>query len=58
MGGRFEREIDSVYLGGGTPTVLDGTQLRRLFVTISQNFRIRPGAEMTVECAPGTLSRL
>jgi oxygen-independent coproporphyrinogen-3 oxidase len=56
MGGRFEREIDSVYLGGGTPTVLDGTQLRRLFVTISQNFRIRPGAEMTVECAPGTLS--
>jgi oxygen-independent coproporphyrinogen III oxidase len=56
MGGRFEREIDSVYLGGGTPTVLDGTQLRRLFVTISQNFRIRPDAEMTVECAPGTLS--
>jgi oxygen-independent coproporphyrinogen III oxidase len=56
MGGRFERGIDSVYLGGGTPTVLDGTQLRRLFVTISQNFRIGPGAEITVECAPGTLS--
>jgi oxygen-independent coproporphyrinogen-3 oxidase len=56
MGGRFERGIDSIYLGGGTPTVLDGTQLRRLFVTISQNFQIRPGAEMTVECAPGTLS--
>jgi len=56
MGGRFERDIDSVYLGGGTPTVLDGTQLRRLFVTISQNFRILPGAETTVECAPGTLS--
>jgi oxygen-independent coproporphyrinogen III oxidase len=56
MGGRFERDIDSLYLGGGTPTVLDGTQLRRLFVTISQNFRILPGAETTVECAPGTLS--
>src|SRR6202050_50990 len=56
MGGRFERDIDSVYLGGGTPTVLDGTQLRHLFVTISQNFRILPGAETTVECAPGTLS--
>jgi oxygen-independent coproporphyrinogen III oxidase len=56
MGGRFERDIDSVYLGGGTPTVLDATQLRRLFVTISQNFRILPDAETTVECAPGTLS--
>ena len=56
MGGCFERDIDSVYLGGGTPTVLDGTQLRQLFVTISQNFRILPGAETTVECAPGTLS--
>ena len=56
MGGRFERTIDSVYLGGGTPTILDGTQLRRLFVTISQNFQIQPGAEITVECAPGTLT--
>jgi oxygen-independent coproporphyrinogen-3 oxidase len=56
MGGRFERDLDSLYLGGGTPTVLDGTQLRHLFVTISQNFRILPGAETTVECAPGTLS--
>jgi oxygen-independent coproporphyrinogen-3 oxidase len=56
MGGRFDRDIDSVYLGGGTPTVLDGTQLRRVFATISQNFRVLPGAETTVECAPGTLS--
>ena len=56
MGGRIERTIDSVYLGGGTPTVLDITQLQRLFVTISQNFDVQPGAEITVECAPGTLA--
>jgi oxygen-independent coproporphyrinogen III oxidase len=55
-GGRIERLVDSIYLGGGTPTVLDITQLRQLFVTISQNFEIQPGTEITVECAPGTLA--
>ena len=56
MGGAFERVVDSVYLGGGTPTILDKSQLERLFVTISQNFEVRPDVENTVECAPGTLS--
>ena len=56
MGGVFDPALDSIYLGGGTPTILDVAQLRKLFVTISQNFRLEPGAEITVECAPGTLS--
>lgn len=56
IGGQFYREVDSIYLGGGTPTILDISQLRRLFVTISQNFDVPAGAEVTVECAPGTLS--
>jgi len=56
MGGISDRAIDSVYLGGGTPTVLDIAELERLFVTISQNFDAQPGAEITVECAPGTLT--
>ncbi|HVO60921.1 MAG TPA: radical SAM family heme chaperone HemW [Terriglobales bacterium] len=56
MGGNLEREVDSIYLGGGTPTVLDSRLLQRIFVTIRQNFRLQPDAEITVECAPGTLS--
>jgi len=55
-GGRIERLVDSIYLGGGTPTVLDVAQLRQLFVTISQDFEVQPNAEITVECAPGTLT--
>ena len=55
MGGQFERAVDSIYFGGGTPTILDIVQLRQLFVTISQNFQVQQGAEITVECAPGTL---
>jgi len=56
MGGLVENEIDSIYLGGGTPTVLDSQQLERLFVTVKQNFRLLPEAEVTVECAPGTVT--
>ena len=56
MGARNDRIVDSIYLGGGTPTLLDVTQLRRIFVAIAQNFQLEPGAEITVECAPGTLN--
>ena len=56
MGGAFESSADSIFLGGGSPTILDITQLERLFVTISQKFVVRRDAEITVECAPGTLS--
>jgi oxygen-independent coproporphyrinogen-3 oxidase len=56
MSGLMERTVDSVYFGGGTPTILDSSQLERLFVTIWQNFDVQPAAEITVECAPGTLT--
>src|SRR5437867_222587 len=56
MHGRFERTVDSVYFGGGTPTMLDVAQLERVFVTIRQTFGVQPDAEITVECAPGSLS--
>jgi len=55
-GGRFEHDVDSIYLGGGTPTLLSSQQLERIFVTVRQNFRLLPDAEITVECAPGTLT--
>lgn len=56
MGGKMESTVDSVYLGGGTPTVLEGTQLERIFGTLRQRFEVSPTAEVTVECAPGTLT--
>jgi oxygen-independent coproporphyrinogen III oxidase len=56
MGGRFESSVDSIFLGGGTPTILDISQLKRLFVSIAQKFAVQKNAEINVECAPGTLS--
>jgi putative oxygen-independent coproporphyrinogen III oxidase len=56
MGASFDQAADSIYFGGGTPTLLTVEQLERIFVTIRQNFRVHPDAEITLECAPGTLS--
>jgi oxygen-independent coproporphyrinogen-3 oxidase len=57
MGGQFERGVDSIYLGGGTPTILAGEDLARLFQALRENFDVDPQAEVTVECAPGTLTQ-
>ncbi len=56
LGGRFDREVDSIYLGGGTPSVLAADQLNSLFQAVRENFDVERGAEITVECAPGTVS--
>ena len=55
LGGHLEPAVDSIYLGGGTPTVLPAEELRRLFACVRENFALTPDAEITVECAPGTL---
>lgn len=49
------QRIDSIYLGGGTPSLLPAPLLQRLFAAIRAEFAIAPDAEITVECAPGQL---
>ena len=56
VGGQLDRQVDSIYLGGGTPSVLAPAQLRRLFSAVRDNFDLARTAELTVECAPGTIS--
>lgn len=56
MGGQIKRAIDSIYLGGGTPTVLEPEQLHRMFAAVRSQFDVEADAEITVECAPGTLT--
>src|SRR6202453_54178 len=48
--------IDSIYLGGGTPSILQASQLLRIFAAVGDEFVLMPDAEITVECAPGTLA--
>ncbi|MGI6117752.1 MAG: radical SAM family heme chaperone HemW [Bilifractor sp.] len=47
--------VTSVFVGGGTPTVLEPGQLERIFRALSGSFPIRPGAEISVEANPGTV---
>ena len=56
LGGQLDRRVDSIYLGGGTPSVLAPDQLRRLFQAVRESFEVERTAEITVECAPGTIS--
>jgi oxygen-independent coproporphyrinogen-3 oxidase len=56
LGGAWEESADSVYLGGGTPSILEPTQLIRIFDAVRGEFVLTADAEITVECAPGTLS--
>src|SRR5258705_1083164 len=48
--------VDSIYLGGGTPSILNPEQLKRIFGALRERFAVASDAEVTVECAPGTLS--
>lgn len=51
-----DREVDSVFLGGGTPSVMPVPHLRRIFEVLRETFRIAPGAEITMEVNPGTVT--
>jgi len=55
VGGDFETIVDSIYLGGGTPSILPTEELQRLFRFVRENFEVASEAEITAECAPGTL---
>ena len=54
--GSLDAPADSIYLGGGTPSILDAAQLLRIFAAVRDEFAVTRDAEITVECAPGTLT--
>jgi oxygen-independent coproporphyrinogen III oxidase len=49
------RMVDSVYLGGGTPSLLTSVHFARIFKAIREHFAVLPGAEVTLEAAPAFL---
>jgi oxygen-independent coproporphyrinogen III oxidase len=55
MGVDLPRTVDTVYMGGGTPTLLAPELIRQLFGVLHTVFDVDSGAEITVECAPGQL---
>jgi len=52
--GRFQ-VFDSLYLGGGTPTILDERELAGLLECVHKNFSFCPGSEVSMEANPDSL---
>lgn len=50
------QSVDTIYLGGGTPSLLEPALLVRLFATLRSEFALRDDAEITMECAPGQIA--
>ncbi|MHB1021198.1 MAG: radical SAM family heme chaperone HemW [Acidobacteriaceae bacterium] len=53
---QMPERVDSIYLGGGTPSLLAPAQLRQLFERLRGEFDVANEAEITLECAPGQIA--
>lgn len=49
--------VDTVYIGGGTPTILEKKQIKALLECIRASFKLEKGVEFTVEANPGTVDK-
>lgn len=50
-------KVTSVFVGGGTPSILESEQLKRIFKSVRKTFVIDDRAEITVEMNPGTVTK-
>ena len=48
--------IDTIYLGGGTPSQLEKQDFVNIFNTIYENYKVNPEAEITIEANPDDLT--
>jgi oxygen-independent coproporphyrinogen-3 oxidase len=49
------QEFNTIYIGGGTPSVMPPEQIEELFEKLYKNFSVVPDAEITMEVNPGTV---
>ncbi len=48
--------VKSVFLGGGTPSLLPGDSVKRILQTLRRHYRIKEDCEISIEVNPGTVS--
>lgn len=49
-------DVDTIYFGGGTPSLLTPAEVATILQAVHQRFRVQPGAEVTIEINPGTVT--
>ena len=47
-----QRKVNTIFIGGGTPSVVDGKYIKKLMKTIISNFMLTKNCEITIECNP------
>ena len=47
--------LSSIFIGGGTPSVLTGLQIFNILSAVYESFAVDSDVEITIECNPGTL---
>ncbi len=52
----IQNSIDTIYFGGGTPSLLSPTQVEKILKTVSTQFDVDPNAEITMEMNPATVT--
>ena len=52
-----DKEIETVFFGGGTPSLLSCVQMEQIMLAIHSSFNLRDDAEITMECNPGTVDQ-
>ena len=52
-----EYEIDTIYFGGGTPSILNEKYIKQIMNIIKNNLVVKENAEITVEVNPGTVTK-
>ena len=50
------RDVDTVYIGGGTPSLMSAWDMGKIMDALRDNFNIVKDAEITIEGNPATLS--
>ena len=50
------RIVDTIYIGGGTPSILSGDQILRILKAVRKTFKVSGEAEISIEANPGTLN--
>ncbi len=55
IGAELPERVDTVYFGGGTPSLLEPQQLRAVMAAVRGEFAVEDGAEITMEAAPGQI---
>ena len=54
---RFHESIETIFFGGGTPSLLRSSEIEKILNLLASQFSIQPNAEITVETNPGTVDK-